>query len=419
MTNDGKAQRIANALWGMFCGDSLAMPAHWFYSVDTLRETFDGGITGFEAPPHPHPESFMVGADYSPDVESANRHARAYDILHENARFYRTTYSEFGFETSEREGAHGNAVAGLDQRYHYHHGLKAGDHTAASGAARALIRSVVEEGKYRPDAFLAAFVGHFTKPGQNRDPYLEIYIRDWFENYARGLPLDGCAQAQRQVWSIGSHGGMIRPMIVAMLAGGAYDGLGFALEHQCLTHRSENVATALGVTVPLLHALLNGEPAGEAVRRIAAGVRAPAINGHGLFRLYREHEGPGNIPADEMWKLHTEYQPQPIDWEELSGAEFDEVVLGRFATACYPEHGLPLLLYFALRNSFEILPALLDNANAGGDNVHRGAVLGLLVGAACDGEFPADLRTGLADESDLAAEINAFAELAASGRALT
>ena len=115
-----RTQRIRNALWGLFVGDALAMPAHWFYSLENLRETFDGGLSGYQAAPHPHPESFMVGMGYRPDVTSADRLGRRYDILHEHARFYETSYSDLGIATGERESQHGNATPSLDERYHYH-----------------------------------------------------------------------------------------------------------------------------------------------------------------------------------------------------------------------------------------------------------------------------------------------------------
>jgi len=60
------------------------------------------------------------------------------------------------------------------------------------------------------------------------------------------LPPHSCAEQQRNVWSIGSHGGIIRPLVISMIAGSAYQGLGVAIEHQNLTYRSENVASALG-----------------------------------------------------------------------------------------------------------------------------------------------------------------------------
>ena len=63
------------------------MPAHWYYRVDNIRKVFDGGIQDYQEPPHPHLESFMVGMGYHPDVENAKGQGRAFDILHEHARF--------------------------------------------------------------------------------------------------------------------------------------------------------------------------------------------------------------------------------------------------------------------------------------------------------------------------------------------
>lgn len=56
----------------------------------------------------------------------------------------------------------------------------------------------------------------------------------------------------------------------------------------------------------------------------------------------------------------------------------------RLSTACYPEHGLPMMLYLAVQNRFDLKSAILANANAGGDNVHRGIGLGLLAGEASE-----------------------------------
>ena len=62
---------------------------------------------------------------------------------------------------------------------------------------------------------------------------------------------------------------------------------------------------------------------------------------------------------------------------------------------------LPLLLYLARKHDFDLRAALLANANVGGDNVHRGMILGMLVGAAEDGGLPPDLRNGLAAADQL------------------
>ena len=78
-----------------------------------------------------------------------------------------------------------------------------------------------------------------------------------------------------------------------------------------------------------------------------------------------------------------------FDLRKLAEQSPDQVVLKQLGTACYPEHGLPLLLYFAAHHQFDPKAALLGNANAGGDNVHRNAILGMLVGAAAGNEFSA------------------------------
>ena len=87
---EARRQRLQNALWGLFIADALAMPAHWFYNINNIAKVFNGGIRNYVDPPHPHLESFMVGMGYHPDVETANRLGRSYDILHDHARFYHT-----------------------------------------------------------------------------------------------------------------------------------------------------------------------------------------------------------------------------------------------------------------------------------------------------------------------------------------
>ena len=53
--------------------------------------------------------------------------------------------------------------------------------------------------------------------------------------------------------------------------------------------------------------------------------------------------------------------------------------------------------------------ALLNNANTGGENVHRAAVLGVILGARVgDENLPEQLKDGLYDKVALEHEINAF-----------
>ena len=162
-------QRLQNALWGLFIGDALAMPAHWYYRMENIKKDFDGGIRTYHIPPHPHPESFMVGMTYHPAVETAKKLGRPFDILHDHARFYHTSYSTLDISSSEREEAHGNPVPTLADRYHYHHGLKAGENTLAAHLVRVLMRSVIRCGRYDPDSFVEDFVDHMYKIHHNSE----------------------------------------------------------------------------------------------------------------------------------------------------------------------------------------------------------------------------------------------------------
>ena len=409
--------KIENALWGLFIADALAMPAHWYYNRDNIIDHFDGGVTDYVDPPHPHPEAFMVGMGYHPDVETARSLGRPHDILHDHARFYATSWADLAIDRSARENEHGNAVAAAEERYHYHHGLKAGENTLNAHLARVLIRSVNERGGYEAGAFLDDFIAHMTTLGANKDPYTEVFLRRWFENWCGGAPTHASAQMQRDNWSIGSHGGMIRPMVLAMLSASPYQAVGMAVEHQALTHRSETVSAGLAVTVPMLFNLLDGAEAEPVFRAAASEVHLAAIRGEDLFAQYRAHKGPNNIPDDQMWGYHMDLADRSMDLDAMVARGEQAVIRKELGTVCYIEQGLPMMLFLAAHEGYDFEKTLLLNVNAGGDNVNRGMQLGLLMGAAC--EVPERLKTGLADYEALKEEIEAFAEIAVGGEGVT
>ena len=80
-------------------------------------------------------------------------------------------------------------------------------------------------------------------------------------------------------------------------------------------------------------------------------------------------------------------------------------------TACYIDSSFPALLFFAYKYADSPEQAILANANAGGENVARGSLLGALLGAAHgQGGFPSWTREGLHKKEEIAAEVNAFAD---------
>ena len=76
------------------------------------------------------------------------------------------------------------------------------------------------------------------------------------------------------------------------------------------------------------------------------------------------------------------------DWLSGTKAESwreqpDYLVVGRrFSPACYIAEAMPAALYLAWKYHDDFAAGLTANAMVGGDNCHRGAVVGSLLGAA-------------------------------------
>lgn len=404
-------QRIKNAIWGAFIADSISMPVHWYYKRKYIKEGFDGGIKTFKDAPHPHPESFMVGAMYHPNIQKANELNRKYDILHDNVRFYDTNYADKNFELSVHEGEHANAMPQKEERYHYHHGLKAGENTLGANLLRVLMRSVISSKSYNQEHFLHEFIAYMSDADKNKDPYTERYIREWFTKYTEGAEPTACAEDQRNIWSISSNGGIIRPLLLSLSSASSYKGLGIALSHQQLTHKSDNISSALSILVPFLHDVIHGHDLMCALDKYASQVSLIKISGKNLTKRYFESNGPGNIPKDEMYKIHAEYSNKQLDLDLLLREYTADEIYGEvFSTACYPEHSLPILLYILKKNCFKFKESVLENANVGGDNVHRGMILGMLCGAANE-EIPQDMKEALVEYKQISKEIDEFVKV--------
>ena len=71
-----------------------------------------------------------------------------------------------------------------------------------------------------------------------------------------------------------------------------------------------------------------------------------------------------------------------ISMKELIQGQWSDggVVGAKFSSACYITDSWPSVLFLASKYLEDPKKALLVNANLGGDNVHRGAVLGTILG---------------------------------------
>ena len=224
---------------------------------------------------------------------------------------------------------------------HYHQFLRAGENTLNLQLAKVLMESLVARGSYEPDGYLQRYTEFMLTPGQHRDTYVEECHRKFFTAYARGAAPRKCAGSDIHIGGLAHVG-----ILCAFLASDAKAARAAVREHITLTHRSDEVLAA-----------------GDALAQIlcdtaAGGDLRTAIFQHG---------------ADWFSKRKAE------QWSR----EPDEVVIGhRVSPACYIADAFPASLYLAWKYAGDFESGVIANANVGGDNCHRGAVVGALLGAA-------------------------------------
>ena len=329
MVNPDQEERLRGALWGMFVGDALAMPAHWYYDVTALRRDF-GVLSDYQSPKDYHPNSILsLASTGGPGRGSKEGDVIGSVILHGKKRLW-----------------------GQANR-HYHHGLRSGDNTLNLLCVRVLLRMMNEAGCYKAADFLREYVTFMTTPGSHNDTYAESYHRQFFANYARGVPPEHCAGAENH--DTASIGGLVAlpPVIFSASRDDDPSAVDTALlAHLRLTHRStklERYALSLGKLLP---SLLR-----ETRARIVPIVSATARS--------------LGFPVTKV--------VERVQRDQLS----DHHVIGNvLSPACYIDQSFPAVLYLLARYEGEFETALVANTNVGGDNCHRGAILGALMGAA-------------------------------------
>lgn len=345
-TTPTAASRARGALWGQFIGDALAMPVHWYYNTAALRRDY-GTVTGYVAPKHPHTDSIFWRSRYV----AAN--ARG-EILHDKARFW---------------GAEGGPGV------HYHGFLGAGENTLNFQLAAELLESLAANGgRYDRTDYTRRYLDFMLTPGRHQDTYVEECHRGFFTRYAQGHPPDACAGEDIHIGGLAGVAG-----IAVAYRGDLAEARRRAVEHVALTHAGRLVREATEAYVEILVNVLHGADLVGEIRRVTTDER--------------------RFPA---WLC-----AHPLEsWQRLA----DETVVGQqLSPACYLEDSFPAVLYLAWKYSSDFERALVVNTNLGGDNCHRGGVLGALLGAAAgEAGIPMAWRDGLGLAGRLRGMFDAF-----------
>ena len=352
--------RSKNALRGLFIGDALSMPVHWFYrSADIFKAFPPHGITQMQAAPDSHPGSIMS--------------------LHSQQRGGRSSVSK-----EPLPPVVGSVILRGRQGYwdrpgvHYHHGMPAGENTLNAWCARLMLQWIAAQRAYDADAWLAAYIEFMTAdPPRHPDTYAESYHREFFANWQQGVDPARCGGITHDTPSMGALV-TVAPLALALLrrrigeivaatekvttgksvaakehgvVNAAEDALGEVQEiccrHVFLTHPDTQLSRVVAAYVALLYQLVWTDAPPQELFLEAS----KAAGGNGI------------VPAD------------------LTGKRGDAAIVGgRYSLACYITDSWPSVCYLAARYWASPQAGLVANTNLGGENAHRGAVLGTLLG---------------------------------------
>lgn len=240
---------------------------------------------------------------------------------------------------------------------HYHQFLAAGENTLNLRLVAELMASLVDTGRHDVDDYARRYVDFLKPPARHRDTYVEEVHRGFFTNLGRGRKPRDSGIADIHI------GGLAWVPPLAVWFAGDAAALAAAVREQVgLTHRAPEVLTAAVALAEILRRLI----AGAALRDVIQSVG-------------------GSVPGLSVGRLER--------WLR----EPDEVVVGeKLSPACYIGDAFPASLFLAWKYADDPAAGLIANTNVGGDNCHRGAVVGALLGTAHGaGGWPAGWIAGL------------------------
>lgn len=212
------------SLLGLYIGDALAMPVHWYYDTSALKRDY-GWVDQFLAPKNPHPNSIFWRSSYKALNEKG-------EILHDQAQYW---------------GQRG---------IHYHQFLKAGENTLNLKLCR-LAWSVCQEG-YSKDSYLEKYIAFMRSPDSHKDTYLEECHRGFFTNYARGKKPAKCAVEEKHI------GGLVHLFPVYLHSRDSE----LALDHMACTHAGSKIRETGREVLRVLEVCLNRGDVLDAVREL-------------------------------------------------------------------------------------------------------------------------------------------------------
>ena len=272
---------------------------------------------------------------------------------HPDSILWRSVYNP---SSANADILHGQKKYWGQRNIHYHQHLRAGENTLNLQLAAELYRHVILTGDFKVEHWLQRYVQVMLTPGWHNDTYAEEYHRSFFTKYSTGKSLLSCGAKDYHIGALS--------MIPALLAGlEAVGKTGNAHQMDCvltLVRSTHDHPAALRAATDLTRILIH------------------LSNGCGI----RESLSELSLPGVSLNKLRR--------WEQLD----DRVVVGeKLSPACYLPESFLASLHFAWKYHDDLSQAVISNARVGGDNCHRGVVVGSIV--ATQTGIPNSLLRGL------------------------
>jgi len=332
-------------LFGLYVADAVAMPVHWMYDLRNLKRDY-GEIKGYRKPLDKFRGSIM-------NLSNTGGGGRGSDkgdivgsvILHGKKKYW-----------------------GRGQNNHYHLGMAAGENTLEAQLTRLLTRQMIVDKSFNADNYRKAYMAFMQTPNSHNDTYAATAHRMFFKNLVGGKDPKLCPDND------GHNVDAIDALTVAIPV----------IIRYCLDDtltRNAKVMEAIRVT-----------------RNVKQVQPYAILLSDMLVRVMVGGEDLRTVVVDVASKLGLRNFKQMVERSMQDPM-----------TACYIDSSFPAMLFFLYKYADSPEKAILANANAGGENVARGALVGALMGAhhGMSG-FPKWTMEGLLAYDEITGEIEHF-----------
>jgi ADP-ribosyl-[dinitrogen reductase] hydrolase len=364
---ENRERRLRQSLWGFFAGDALAMPTHWYYGGyrQVQRDYSEKGITGYVQPVQRLPGSILNKSNLNGGGRgSYGKTSKGISIIGDVINHGKEAYWD------------------PSKEIHYHATLKRGENTLEAQLARVLMKSIVERnGSFDANHFRDAYIRFMMTPGSHNDTYASTCHRMFFANLVLNkLPPMDCPDNDHH--NVDTIDGLVLPTIVAL----AMTASSTSIDKESLQRIAADTAAAT-----------------------AAVTRKSDRLGR-VSRIWSQLVVSSVLDEDD-----TEFQNDILQTAKALGIRrMPALTSPDEMTACYLDSSVPSTLQmvakYSLGSGVRLWDALLANANVGGENVHRGSILGAVLAARTNSNHKdlEKIKDGLYHRQELEHEIDAF-----------